>query len=229
MAFAKRGAWVIVAGRRASEGQETTRQIREVGGKGSFLQTDVTDEVAVKTLMKTIVETYGRLDVAFNNAGSEGYPGPLIDAEEQHFHETINANLKSVWLCMKYEIQHIRKQGQGSIVNNASFVGHVGMANIALYAATKRGVVGLTKAAALEYASEGVRVNAVSPGAIETAMGVRAFGSLNAFREALAPAHPMKRVGLPSEVADAVLFLCSDAASFITGQALPVDGGYLAQ
>jgi NAD(P)-dependent dehydrogenase (short-subunit alcohol dehydrogenase family) len=229
LAFAQQGAQVVVAGRRALEGEEIIRQIREAGGKGHFIQADVTDEVSVKALVNTVIETYGHLDAAFNNAGSAAPFGPLFDVTEQTFDDTINSNLKSVWLCMKYEIPAMLKQGGGSIVNTASSIGHVGMANMAIYAAAKHGVIGLTQTAALEYASRSIRVNAVSPGSIETPMGELAFGSMENYRQTMAPAYPVGRIGFPHEVAEAVLFLCSDGASFITGQALVVDGGYLAQ
>ncbi|QBD83294.1 glucose 1-dehydrogenase [Ktedonosporobacter rubrisoli] len=229
LAFARTGAVVIIAGRRIIEGEQIAQQIRAAGGKGYFHQVDVTDEEQVKGLIENIVETYGHLDAAFNNAGSEGYPGPLIETDEQAFEHTIDANLKSVWLSMKYEIRQMKRQGHGAIVNNASTLAHVGAPNMALYAATKHAVVGLTRSAALEYATSGVRINAVSPGAIETAMGARAYGNIEVFRKAQVPVHPMQRVGFPQEVAGAALFLCSDEASFITGQTLGVDGGYLAQ
>jgi NAD(P)-dependent dehydrogenase (short-subunit alcohol dehydrogenase family) len=229
LALAKHGAQVVVAGRRAKTGEETIQHIKDIGGKGRFIQTDVTNETSVKALIDTIIEDYGRLDAAFNNAGADALFGPLFKVTEQAFDDMMNANLKSVWLCMKYEIPPMLKQGRGSIVNAASTVGHVGMANMTIYVAAKHGVVGLTRAAALEYASRNIRVNAVSPGSIETPMGERAFGSLENYREAMAPAYPMGRIGLPHEVADAVLFLCSENASFITGQTLVIDGGSLAQ
>lgn len=229
LAFAQQGAQVIVVGRRINEGEETVRQIRAAGGKGDFIQTDVTDEVSVKTLIDTIIETYGHLDAALNNAGGDAPFGPLFEVTEQAFDNTINANLKSVWLCMKYEIPAMLKRGSGAIVNTASSIGHAGMANMAVYVAAKHGIIGLTQSAALEYATQGVRVNAISPGSTETPMGVRVFGSMENYRQAMAPAYPMGRIGLPHEVANAALFLCSESASFITGQALVVDGGYLAQ
>jgi len=229
LAFAQQRAQVVVAGRHTNTGEETIRHIRAIGGKADFIQTDVTDETSVKALIDTIIQTYGRLDVAFNNAGTAAPFGPLFETTQEMFDETIKANLKSVWLCMKYEIPPMLKQGRGSIVNTASTLGHVGTANMSLYVAAKHGVVGLTQVAALEYASQGIRVNAVSPGSVETPMGERAFGSLENYRKAMAPAYPIGRIGLPQEVAEAVLFLCSDGASFITGHALVVDGGNLAQ
>lgn len=229
LAFARQGAQVVIAGRRADVGEESVSHIREAGGQGHFIQADVTDEASVNSLIDAIIRIYGHLDIAFNNAGGDAPFGPVFEATEQVFDDTINANLKSTWLCMKYEIPLMLKQKGGAIVNTASSIAHVGMANMAIYVAAKHGVIGLTQTTALEYASKGIRVNAISPGSIETPMGERVFGSMENYRQAMAPAYPIGRIGLPHEVAEAVLFLCSDGASFITGQALPVDGGYLAQ
>jgi len=229
LAFARAGARVVVAGRRAAEGEGTVRQIRDAGGEATFVATDVTDEAAVRALVDAAVATYGRLDAAFNNAGNVGQPGPLTDLSAEGFAYTVAGNLTSVWLCMKYEIPAMLGRGGGAIVNNASNLGHIGMPNMAAYAAAKHGVVGLTQAAALEYAAQGIRVNAVSPGSIETPMGEQAFGSIENYRQVMAPNHPVGRIGLPEEVASAVLYLSSDNAGFITGQALLIDGGYTAQ
>lgn len=229
LAFARGGARVVVAGRRVEEGEGAVRAIREAGGEATFVAADVTDEAAVRGLVEATVAAYGRLDIAFNNAGNIGQPGPLVDLSAAGFAHTIAGNLTSVWLSMKYEIPAMLARGGGSIVNNASNLGHIGMANMAAYAAAKHGVVGLTRAAALEYAARGVRINAVSPGSIETPMGEQAFGSIENYRRAMAPNHPVGRIGLPEEVASAVLYLSSGGAGFITGQALLVDGGYTAQ
>ena len=229
LAFAHEGAKVVVAGRREAEGQETVQLIEKAGGEALFVQTDVTDEAAVKALVEKTVAAYGRLDYAFNNAGTEGKPGPLVEQTEDSWNVTIDGNLKSAWLSMKYELQQMNKQGSGAIVNNASIFAQVAAIGFGVYTAAKHGLVGLTKAAALEYAQAGIRVNAVSPGAIATPMGDRNFGSEEAYSQFMAPKHPVGRLGQPQEIAEAVIWLCSDKASFVTGQELGVDGGYTAQ
>jgi len=229
LAFAREGAKVVVAGRRVEEGQETVRLITETGGEATFVQTDVTKATEVEHLVKTTVAKFGSLDYAFNNAGNEGQPSPLVEQTEETWNYTIDGNLKSVWLSLKYEIAQMLKQGGGSIVNVSSTLGHVGMPNMSLYIAAKHGVMGLTKAAALEQAKSGIRVNAVSPGAITTPMPAHAFGSLEAFDQFMTPLHPIGRVGLPEEVAEAVIWLVSERASFVTGQSITIDGGYTAQ
>jgi NAD(P)-dependent dehydrogenase (short-subunit alcohol dehydrogenase family) len=229
LAFAREGASVVVAGQRVPDGEETVRQIAAQNGTALFVPTDVTREADVRALIETTIANFGRLDYAFNNAGNEGRPGPLIEQDEEAFHYTIDANLKGVWLAMKYEIPRMIEQGGGAIVNNASNLAHIGMANMALYTAAKHAVVGLTKASALEYARQGVRINAVSPGPIETPMPQRAFGDLANFRQFMEPLLPLGRVGQPEEVAEAVIWLCANGSSFITGHSLLIDGGYTAQ
>jgi NAD(P)-dependent dehydrogenase (short-subunit alcohol dehydrogenase family) len=226
--FAKEGGKVVVAGRRQAEGQETIDLIRAAGGEGIFVQTDVSKTADVQALVQKTVERFGRLDIGFNNAGIEGNWIPIAEQTEEDFDRTIAINLKGVWLCLKYEIQQMLKQGSGgAIVNMSSVAGFIGGAGAATYCASKHGVIGLTKAAAIETARNGIRVNCVCPAVIETPMGERLFGAPEAKKFSLG-LHPMGRFGTPMEVAEGVLWMCSDRASFMTGQSLGLDGGFLA-
>jgi NAD(P)-dependent dehydrogenase (short-subunit alcohol dehydrogenase family) len=226
--FAKAGVKVVVAGRRKAEGEETVDLAREAGGKAMFVKSDLSIAHEVEALIHKVVEKFGRLDLAFNNAGIEGVWVPIIRQSEEDFDRTIDINLKGVWLSLKYEIKQMIKQGgRGAIVNMSSVTGLVGAAGGAAYSASKHGVVGLTKSAALETARSRIRINAVCPGAIETAMSERLFGAPQVHKYVLS-CHPIGRFGKMSEVAEAVVWLCSDAASFITGHCLTLDGGYLA-
>src|SRR5277367_2735438 len=226
--FAKAGAKVVVAGRREAEGKETAELIRAAGGDGLFVKADVSIASEVEALVKKTVEKFGRLDVAFNNAGIEGVWAPIIRESEEDWDRTIDINLKGVWLCLKYEIRQMLKQGGGgAIVNMSSIAGLTGFAGAATYGVTKHGVIALTKAAALENARKRIRVNAVCPAVIETAMGERAFGAPEVKKYAIG-LHPLGRFGQPMEVAEAVLWMCSERAAFMTGQPLILDGGFLA-
>jgi NAD(P)-dependent dehydrogenase (short-subunit alcohol dehydrogenase family) len=226
--FAKAGVKVVVAGRREREGNETIELVRAAGGEGLFQKADVSKASEVEALIQKAVERFGRLDVAFNNAGIEGVWVPIVRQSEEDWDRTININLKGVWLCLKYEIQQMLKQGGGgAIVNMASVTGLVGGAGAAAYSASKHGVVGLTKSAALETARSGIRINAVCPAVIETPMGERLFGA-PAVHKSVVGLHPIGRFGRPAEIAQAVVWMCSDRASFMTGQSLILDGGFLA-
>jgi NAD(P)-dependent dehydrogenase (short-subunit alcohol dehydrogenase family) len=226
--FAREGAKVVVAGRRQAEGQETIDLIRAAGGEGVFVQTDVSKTADVQALVEKTVEKFGRLDIGFNNAGIEGNWIPIAEQPEEDFDRTLAINLKGVWLCLKYEIRRMLEQGAGgAIVNMSSVAGFIGSAGAATYCATKHGVIGLTKGAALETATKGIRVNAICPAVIETPMGERLFGAPEAKKFSLG-LHPIGRFGQPMEVAEAVLWMCSDRASFMTGQSLVLDGGFLA-
>jgi len=231
--FAKEGAKVVIADISVDGGQETVHQIKGIKGDAIFVKTDLTKDADVQALINKTVETYGKLDCAFNNAGV-CIRGKTADCTEAEWETQINVNLKSVWLCMKYEIRQMLKQGGGVIVNTASVSGLVGTIGTAAYCAAKGGVVLLTKSAALEYAKEGIRINCVCPGATRTAMiekGIRdriAEGNLQA-EEWLLALHPVGRLGKPEEIAAAVLFLCSDGASFVHGHAMCVDGGLTAR
>jgi NAD(P)-dependent dehydrogenase (short-subunit alcohol dehydrogenase family) len=226
--FAGAGAKVVVAGRRENEGNETVSLIEAGGGIGCFVQTDVSKAGDVEELVKKTVATYGKLDLAFNNAGIEGEWVPIVEQTEESWDQTIDINLKGVWLCLKYEIQQMLTQGSGgAIVNMSSICGHIGAATAATYCASKHGVRALTKSAALEYARVGIRVNDVCPGGIETPMADRLFGEPEV-HEYTVGLHPLGRLGKPHEIADAVLWMCSDRASYMTGQSLSIDGGFLA-
>jgi NAD(P)-dependent dehydrogenase (short-subunit alcohol dehydrogenase family) len=226
--FARAGAKVVVAGRREAEGQETVELIRAAGGDGLFVKTDVSKATEVEALIQKTVEKFGRLDVAFNNSGIEGVMSPIIRQSEDDWDRTIAINLKGVWLCLKYEIRQMLKQGGTSaIVNMASTLGLIGSVGAAAYSASKHGVIGLTQTAALENAKSGIRINAVCPGFIETPMADRIFRAPGV-QKYIVSCHPIGRLGKPMEIAEAVVWMCSDRASFMTGQSLVLDGGFLA-
>lgn len=226
--FAERGARVVVAGRREQEGNATLELIRGAGGEGIFVKADVSRASDVEALVQKTVAVFGGLDCAFNNAGIEGAWIPIVDQTEEDWDKTIDINLKGTWLCLKFELQQMLKQGRGgAIVNNSSVAGFIGSYGTATYSASKHGVMGLTKAAALEVAKNGIRVNVICPAVIETPMAQRLFGEPEANKIALG-LHPVGRFGKPGEVAEAVLWMCSSAAGFMTGQSLVLDGGLLA-
>ena len=227
LAFAEKGAKVIVAARRVSEGEATVAMINEAGGESHFVQTDVTKAAEVEAMIGVCINKYGGLDYAVNNAGIGGTAfTPAAEYEEKVWDKVIDINLKGVWLCMKYEIPEILNSSQGAIVNMSSVAGLRGGRIGVAYYASKHGVIGLTKAAAIEYADQGLRINAVCPAVIKTPMTDPLFDDEDMAAMATAM-HPMGRVGRPEEVASTVLWLCSENASFVTGHAHPVDGGYM--
>lgn len=227
-AFARRDERVVVAGRRAAEGQTVVDQIRAAGGDAFFQQVDVADETSVIQMIDRTVETYGRLDYAVNNAAVEVPATLLADCSTEDADLQMAVNFRGVFLGMKYQIKAMLQTGGGAIVNIASTSGHVGFPFAAVYTATKHAVVGLTKAAGLEYIKQGVRINAVSPGVVNTEMLQRYLGSAGYSVEALAATAAIGRAADPDEIAAATLWLCSPAASFVVGQAIPVDGGMTA-
>ena len=229
ISLAKEGIKVVIAARRNEEGEETLRLVKESGGDGIFVKTDVTDENSVKALVEKTIEVYGRLDYAFNNAGTVEVPAPFVNKTSSLFDKVMSVNVKGVWLSMKYEIPQMLKNGGGAIVNNSSVYGVVGSPQLPIYTASKHAVLGLTKSAALEYAKAGVRINAVAPGAIETEMMEESIGHNQQLRNDLVALHPIGRVGKPQEIANAVVWLLSDKASFLTGHTLLADGGWVSR
>lgn len=232
VAFAREGASVVISDVDATGGEQTAQAIRAAGGQAIFARADVSQAAQVEALTKKTVESFGRLDCAFNNAGIQGQIATTVDCNEENWDRIIDTNLKGVWLCMKYEIPLMLRQGSGSIVNTASNFGLVSSTGMPAYSASKHGVLGVSKAAALEYAALGIRVNAVCPGPIKTPLSegvIREHPDAERMVEAIMSRLPIGRWGLAEEVAEAVMWLCSEAASFVTGAALPVDGGYVAQ
>ena len=224
--FAEQGAKVVVAGRREAEGKETVDLMRKAGGDGMFVKADVTKAADVQALVKTTVDKFGRLDTAFNNAGIEGNWMPMVDISEEEWDRVLDINLKGMFLCLKYEIPQLLKNGGGTIVNMSSVAGLMGTPAAAPYGASKHGVISLTRTAALEHAKQKIRVNAVCPAVIESPMENRLFGEPEAQKFAVGM-HPIGRIGTPREVAEAVLWMCSEKSSFMTGHYIVVDGGFL--
>lgn len=228
LTFARRGAQVVVADVDTPRGKETVGMIEEEGGEALFLNVDISRAEDVRRMVQETVDAYGGLDFAFNNAGIEGEQAPVAESSEENWDRVIDINLKGVWLCMKEEIPAMLDRGGGAIVNTSSVAGRVGFENLPAYVASKHGVLGLTKTAAVEYATQGIRVNAVCPGVIHTEMIDRTTGGDPEAMEAYANLAPVQRMGQPEEVADAVVWLCSEEASFVTGDAITIDGGFTA-
>ncbi|HVZ07572.1 SDR family NAD(P)-dependent oxidoreductase [Rhodopila sp.] len=224
LAFAREGAHIVVSGRHEEAGQELAAALRDLGAEALFVRADVRREEEVETLVARAVAAFGRLDAAVNNAGTEGSPGPVTDQDGDRYAVTFDTNVLGTVLSLKHEMRVMLSQGHGSIVNLSSTMGHKGVPGASIYTASKHAVEGLTKAAALEGAPAGVRVNAVAPGPVDTAMLDRFTGGADR-KAGLVAGVPMKRAGRPEEIAQAILFLASDKASFITGQILSVDGG----
>ncbi|HSM54978.1 MAG TPA: SDR family oxidoreductase [Candidatus Sulfomarinibacteraceae bacterium] len=230
LAFAEKGARVVIADIADEAGQEAVEQIEAAGGEAIFVNADVSKAEAVKALVDKTIEAYGRLDYAVNNAGIGGPAKQTAEYSEDEWNQVIGINLTGVWLCMKYEIEAMLQNGGGAIVNVASILGTVGFATAPAYVAAKHGVVGLSKTAAIEYATEGIRVNSVCPGFIYTPMLENAgMAEGTEAHQQIASLHPMQRMGTPEETANMIVWACSDEASFVTGATLLVDGGYTAR
>jgi len=225
LAFAQQGASVVVADINRADGEETAAMITQAGGIATFMLCDVTKDQDVQSMVDGTVETYGKLDIAFNNAGIEIEQSKLADGDEATYDKIMDVNVKGVWRCMKYQIPALLKQSTSAIVNTASIAGLGAAPKMSIYSASKHAVIGLTKSAAVEYGKKGLRVNAICPAVIDTEMFRRATQNDPQKEQYVKSLHPVGRIGQPDEVAAAVLYLCSDLAGFTTGVALPIDGG----
>jgi NAD(P)-dependent dehydrogenase (short-subunit alcohol dehydrogenase family) len=225
IAYAREGAKVVVTGRREAEGAETVRLIHEAGGEGLFVRCDVTSTEDVRAVIERIDQAYGRLDVAFNNAGVGATYTAVADQDEAEFDYVMGINVKGVWLSMKYEIPLMLRSGGGAIVNNSSIGGLVGLAGMAIYNGSKHAVIGMTKSAAIDYAKQGIRVNAVCPGITITEMALEMMGGTEKVNDMASTRQPLGRAATSGEMADTVLWLSSSKSSFVTGQYIAVDGG----
>lgn len=226
--FAEHGCNVVISDVNEDKGNTLAAQIKQ-NGKAIFIKADVSQPADCENLIKKTVEAFGSVDIAFNNAGIGGESNPVAEMSVDGWNKIIAVNLNSVFYCMKYEIQQMQKQGKGAIVNNSSILGMVGFANSAGYVAAKHGVIGLTQNAALEYSAKGIRINAVGPGFINTPLLDKGGLNEDVKQSVLVPLHPAGRLGEPKEVAELVVWLSSDKASFVTGSYYAVDGGYLAR
>lgn len=229
LALAEEGAAVAVVDTDRTGGEDTVSQITSKGGRALYVACDVADETAVQTAVKKTVETFGSLDCAVNSAGITGSNAPFADFDSAQFDRVISVNLRGIFLCMKYQITQMIRQGRGAVVNIASGAGLIGVPTAAGYTASKHGVVGLTKVAALDHALAGIRVNAVCPGIVRTPMTAAAIEKNPVHEKFYVQMHPIGRIAESSEIADAVLWLCSSRSSYVTGTAIPVDGGYVAK
>jgi NAD(P)-dependent dehydrogenase (short-subunit alcohol dehydrogenase family) len=227
LAFAKKGAKIVIVD--WHESPETMESLTDLDAEAIFIKCDVSKSADVKAMVKKTIGTFGRLDYAFNNAGIEGDSAPTADCTEENWDKTIAINLKGIWLCMKHEIPEMLRQGKGTIVNCSSVAGLVGFEGLPAYVASKHGIIGLTKTAALEYAGQGIRMNTVCPGVIQTPMMDRLTGKKKEAIEQFTALEPVGRMGQPEEIANTVVWMCSDEASFITGHAMVVDGGFVAR
>ncbi|HEY6070247.1 MAG TPA: SDR family oxidoreductase [Chthoniobacterales bacterium] len=225
LAFARAGAKVVLTGRREKEGAQVVEEIKKLGGEAAFIRADVAKDADVQAMVKYTVDKFGKIDIAFNNAGVE-WAGPLEKANEAEYRRIFDINVWGVLNSMRHEIPAMLKNGGGAIVNTSSVAGHVGLAQVSVYIASKHAVEGLTKSVALEFAKQNIRINAIAPGAIQTEMFDR-FAD-NELRDQIVSSIPVHRVGAADEIAAAVLYLASDAAKFTTGTSLLVDGGFVA-